>query len=199
MKDDFVLWFDDSNTASPKEEKKYALQKVDEHQLDACLEKIWSKFNIDALPPEEPTDCSNVAKYLLEKVNTLTTWQLQKLCYYAQAWHYTWTNKRLIRQDFYAWRNGPVCTELYALHKGKKSVNISNFSFADTNQLSHDAKDSIDVMLEHYGKLSGDELVELTHSEEPWIKARGDLSPYVNSDQIISLESMGEYYHKHLI
>ena len=67
------------------------------------------------------------------------------------------------------------------------------------DDLTYDQRDSIDIMLEHYGDLTSAELVNLTHSEEPWIKARVGLLDDAHSENIITLESMREYYSKHLI
>ena len=33
----------------------------------------------------------DVAKYILSKTGSITTWKLQKLCYYSQAWALAWT------------------------------------------------------------------------------------------------------------
>ena len=37
----------------------------------------------------------DVAKYILHKKKKLSTWKLQKLCYYAQAWSIAWTEHPL--------------------------------------------------------------------------------------------------------
>lgn len=135
----------------------------------------------------------DVAKYILEKQGEMSTWKLQKLCYYAQAWHYTWTEKRLIKEDFQAWRNGPVCTELFNAHKGKFMIGACDIQ-GDVNNLTADEKDSIDVVLKDYGSMNPFELSSLTHLEEPWINARGDLPADAPSHTVIKVESMGEYY-----
>ena len=195
-----VLYCDDRNTASPEELAKYPWTEEDEQKLSKLIENVFKKFGLTDEPmSEKPTAACNIAKYILQKQGDMSTWKLQKLCYYAQAWHYTWTEKRLIAEDFQAWCNGPVCPELYNLHKGKYFAKVSDFAFADIDQLSNDAKDSIDVMLEHYGSFDPDKLVKLTHSEDPWRKARGNLPEDAKSNKVITLESMGEYYRKHLI
>lgn len=200
LKSNQVIWHDDSLMASPEEDAKYPLTKEQEQRLNERLEKVFSDFGLnDDLPIKLPAAFSDAAKYILEKQGTMSTWALQKLCYYAQAWHATWTGNRLIKEDFQAWSKGPVCVELYNRHKGKRIVSAKDFSFADSSKLSADEKDSIDIVLEHYGGLSSDELVKLTHSEEPWIKARNGLPDDAKSNAIISLESMREYYRKHLI
>ena len=136
----------------------------------------------------------DVAKYILEKRGRMSTWKLQKLCYYSQAWHYTWTEHRLISEEFQAWRNGPVCPELFLAHQGKFMVDASEFPQGDSSKLDADEKDSVDVVLKDYGDREPYDLRDQSHSEDPWKNARGDLPEDANSDAIISLESMGEYY-----
>lgn len=199
MENDFIVWFDDSNTASPEEVAKYPLTEEEERRLNDRLKEVFREFGLDDEEPAPPPDYRDVAKYILEHCDNMTAWKLQKLLYYAQAWHYTWTGERIIRQDFRAWGKGPVLPELYALHNGKYWLTAADFDFSGTRELPPDIKNSIDIMLEHYGKMSGDELVELTHSEEPWLKARGTLPADAHCDEVITVESMGEYYRKHLI
>ena len=51
----------------------------------------------------------DAAKYILEKMNTISAWKLQKLCYYAQAWALAWTGEPLFQEDFEAWAAGVPC------------------------------------------------------------------------------------------
>ena len=136
----------------------------------------------------------DVAKYILEKRGRMSTWKLQKLCYYAQAWHYTWTEKALFKEDFQAWRNGPVCPELFALHKGKFMIDATELSQGDSAKLDADEIESVDAVLAEYGELAPYYLSELTHIEEPWKNARGNLDKDDYSNEVITLESMGAYY-----
>ena len=64
----------------------------------------------------------------------------------------------------------------------------------NTENLSADEKDSVDVVLKDYGNREPYDLREQSHSEEPYQKARGDLPPDANCESVISVESMGEYY-----
>jgi uncharacterized phage-associated protein len=48
--------------------------------------------------------------------------KLQKLLYYCQGWHLAWDGEPLFGEEFEAWLSGPVCRELYELHKGEYSV-----------------------------------------------------------------------------
>ena len=136
----------------------------------------------------------DVAKYVLEKCGEISTWKLQKLCYYCQAWHYTWTERRLIEESFQAWRNGPVCPELYEVLQGRFMISAESFKFGDSTKLDADEKESVDVVLKDYGELEPYDLRAITHLEDPWKNARGDLPVDANSDVEIPLESMGAYY-----
>ena len=73
----------------------------------------------------------------------MSTWKLQKLCYYAQAWSLAWTEKSLFDEDFEAWANGPVCRELFYAHKGTFVVEESDLICGSIDNLSEDAIDTI--------------------------------------------------------
>lgn len=136
----------------------------------------------------------DVAKYILHQKGRMSTWKLQKLCYYSQAWAIAWTEKPLFDEDFEAWKNGPVCPPLFQVHRGKFSVEESDIKKGDWSVLTEDEKDSINVVLRDYGDMEPFALRELTHSEEPWKIARRGLPDTENSNAVISKESMGEYY-----
>ncbi len=136
----------------------------------------------------------DVAKYILLKKGRMSTWKLQKLCYYAQAWHYTWTEKPLFPEEIQAWRNGPVCPALFNLHKGKYSIDCPDLPVGNPDSLTDDEKDSVDSVLDFYGDWEPYKLRELSHNEDPWKIARGDLPENANSEAVISLESIGLYY-----
>ena len=61
----------------------------------------------------------DVATYILERTDTITTMKLQKLAFYSQALHLVINGTPLFPEDFHAWRGGPVAPELYAFHRGK--------------------------------------------------------------------------------
>lgn len=136
----------------------------------------------------------DAAKYILEKQGAMSTWKLQKLCYYAQVWHYAWTEKALFIEEFQAWRNGPVCPALFNMHRGRFIIGAADLPYGSADNLSADEKESVDVVLDTYGSLEPHELVGQTHSEEPWKIARGNLPADAPCTEVISLESMGAYY-----
>ncbi|MBQ7262745.1 MAG: DUF4065 domain-containing protein, partial [Synergistaceae bacterium] len=93
----------------------------------------------------------DVARYILHERGRMSTWKLQKLCYYSQAWHLAWTGRELFPEDFEAWANGPVCPVLSREHKGKFEVDEGDMSRGDIAALTDDERETVDVVLEGYG------------------------------------------------
>lgn len=136
----------------------------------------------------------DVAKYILHKKGHISTWKLQKLCYYSQAWQLAWTGRSIFDEDFVAWTNGPVCPDLFYAHQGKFSVGEEDIAKGSIDNLNDDEKESIDIVLRDYGDMEPYSLRELTHSENPWKIARGNLPESAKCKTVITKESMGEYY-----
>ncbi len=134
----------------------------------------------------------DVAQYILSKTGKITTWKLQKLVYYSQAWHLVWDEVPLFEERIEAWANGPVCPALYKTHRG--IYLISKFKGADTKRLSETECSTVDVVVDHYGHRTGQQLSDLTHSEPPWRDARMGLSIRERGDREITHEAMSAYY-----
>jgi uncharacterized phage-associated protein len=139
----------------------------------------------------------DVAAYVLREQapkdgGSLTTWKLQKLVYYAQAWSTVWDDKVLFEEPFQAWANGPVCPPLYDLHKGM--FKISSLTQGNADALTKTERETVDAVLKHYGPKTAQYLSLLTHQEAPWANARKGLEPGVRGNNIITPEAMAEYY-----
>ena len=136
----------------------------------------------------------DVAKYILKQSGSMSTWKLQKLCYYAQAWSIAWTEHELFPEDFEAWSNGPVCRELFAEHKGLFMIGYDDLMKGNPETLTEDERDTVNIVLEDCGKMSPYELRELSHSEAPYKEARGKLPEGAYSSNVIPKSAMGIYY-----
>jgi uncharacterized phage-associated protein len=110
--------------------------------------------------------------------------KLQKLCYYCQAWHLALHDKPLFEENFVRWAYGPVCRELYNLHKGMFYIKEGDIPVGSA--LSDEAAEHVTLILNAYGKYSGAMLSEITHGEDPWKKTK--------RNQIITGEKICEYY-----
>lgn len=135
----------------------------------------------------------DVAEYILYKLKTTTAMKLEKLCYYCQAWSLAWDDKPLFEEDFQAWANGPICPELFNRHRGKfvlseGDIKGSGYKFAP------EELETMDAVLEYYGDKEPHWISELTHQERPWREARGFCAPGERCTNVISKESMQDYY-----
>lgn len=136
----------------------------------------------------------DVAKYITERVGEVSAMKLQKLMYYSQAWHMVWQEQPLFAEDFEAWANGPVLPGLYDLHRGQFKVGPGLFGAADSARLSEVERTNIDKVLTFYGDKTAQWLSDLTHQEDPWLKAREGLPIGERSNRVIPLAAMHEYY-----
>jgi uncharacterized phage-associated protein len=132
--------------------------------------------------------------YFLEKArpNGMSTMKLQKLCYYAQAWHLAWDEVPLFSNRIEAWANGPVIREVYEGHRGEFSV--SEWLSGNSANLAQSERETADAVWQNYGSMTGHQLSILTHSEAPWRDARSGLSDTTRSNREITQESLQDYY-----
>lgn len=135
----------------------------------------------------------DVARYILDKVGSMSAMKLQKLVYYSQAWSLVWDDAPLFEERIEAWANGPVVRRLYDHHRGQFTVFPGHIS-GDVDALTKDQIETIDAVLDAYGDRSAQWLSDQTHSEAPWQRARAGLSDSDRSDREISLADMVEYY-----
>ena len=139
----------------------------------------------------------DVATYILERTDTITTMKLQKLAFYAQVQHLVTTGAPLFPEDFQAWRGGPVVPELYALHRGMFLIRPGELVSGDSSALTDAERALIDCVCSALGSLTGAELSERTHLESPWLNAREGLAPSDPSNAVITQEAMHSYYLEH--
>ena len=137
----------------------------------------------------------DVAKYILEKMGEpVSTWKLQKLVYYAQAWSLVWDEAPLFRERIEAWANGPVCPELYKIHRGNFYISSNDVKKGMAESLTNEQRETLDAVIKYYGDKSGSYLSALTHKERPWKETRGDLPAGTPSSREIPLDLMADYY-----
>jgi uncharacterized phage-associated protein len=127
----------------------------------------------------------------LGEPSEITNLKLQKLLYYAQAWHLVFHNKVLFRERIEAWVHGPVVPEIFRMYKHLKWNPIPDSGACiDSKHIS----DHLKEVWKTYGKFTATQLEMLTHREDPWKQARAGLPPDVSSSSEITTESMKAYY-----
>lgn len=175
--------------------KENALNDTSSNPEDAEKDKNWSPCSSSQLSDinnEQLVSVFDVAAYILKKIGTMTTMKLQKLVYYCQAWSLVWDEKPLFKEQIEAWANGPVVKELFAYHRGM--FQVSSVSIGNPDLLNNEQKDTINAVIDYYGSKPSQWLIDLSHMEEPWKKARVGLPISVRSNRVITLEDMAEYY-----
>lgn len=133
-----------------------------------------------------------VAEWFLHK-KSFTHKQLQKLCYYAQAWHCALLGRPLFTEEFQAWIHGPVCPKLYPHYADYRWNKIPRLA-GNSPKFPAETTDVLRAVYNTYSKFDGAQLETLTHSELPWQQARRDIPPFEPSENVISTDLMGKFY-----
>lgn len=147
---------------------------------------------------------NNVSDYIVVKLRDggvfVNVLKLHKLMFYVQAWHLAFGRGQFFPGRFQAWVHGPVSRDLYDRYKDTKTM-YSSVDFADIRQdfnpngdLSDYDRAHIDSILEVYADLTGDQLEEMTHREDPWIEARAGVPASSRSENLISETTMAKFY-----
>ena len=124
-----------------------------------------------------------VAQYIAAKYPSGGELQRQKLLYYCQAWTLVWTGRPLFPDPIEAWQKGPVVP---SVRNRKVTPNLEAISAED--------RSAVDAVLDFYGGMSGQQLMDLTHEEQPWQHAWGERSAVDNGDEEILHVDMLRFY-----
>lgn len=141
----------------------------------------------------------DVAKYIMDQCGSMSAMKLENLVFYSQAMSLGWDDAPLFPDDFEAWAKGPVCRALFQAHRGKFLLKDTTFLepyHPNTDNLSKEQKDTIDVVVSSLKDYPPYKLSAMTHAEEPWKRARGNCHDGGHCENIITKESMEEYYEK---
>jgi uncharacterized phage-associated protein len=131
---------------------------------------------------------NDLAKYLLSKSGQVTTYKLQKLIYYCQAWSLGRGGSAIFVEDILAFEQGPLVHSVFHEHVGRKWVRESTYQSANVETIAPIHK-LVDEVLAFYGQWTAEQLVQMTHAEAPWIDA------YQTAHRsVISRESMQNFY-----
>jgi uncharacterized phage-associated protein len=136
-----------------------------------------------------------VARYFLSKVDedagdSISNLKLQKLVYYAQAYHLAMYGEPLIPEAIEAWEHGPVVPELYRGYKAHGSGPIPPPDDFDLDAYDARTRSFLDEVYDVFGQYSAWKLRNLTHAERPWLEAFRD----GERNRVITHGAMRDFY-----
>jgi len=134
--------------------------------MDAKLVAKWFIFRNEQNLDEENIEC-------------ITNLKMQKLLYYAQGVYLAYKDIELFENDIYAWNHGPVVKEVYDEYKcyGRQGIDVEisdeeKMEILSEVEKKEDSLEVLEAVYKNYAKYSAWHLVEMTHSESPWINTQ---------------------------
>jgi uncharacterized phage-associated protein len=138
--------------------------------------------------PEAMTlSARDVAAALRDRLPGLPTKKLHKLLYYCQGHHLAAFDEPLFSENISAWDMGPVVGTLWY---GERQGDLS--AVPPPREMDEAQLNTIGYVLSRYGALTGQDLENLTHSEQPWQLADSGRRP--GESACIKLEWIKRYF-----
>lgn len=128
----------------------------------------------------------DIAAHIHARLGNVGRLRTNKLAYYVQAWSLVWREQPAFNERIEAWKDGPVVKTLWI---SQERGEVDRGSPLTPDLVAH-----VDRVLVAYGHLSGEDLIALTHSEDPWRVARGDTPDGASSSAEITYDSMVKFY-----
>lgn len=138
-------------------------------------------------------------KKAIEEGNYLTQMKLQKMVYFANGYHLAKYGEALVEERFQAWKFGPVIPKIYQDYKlyGSDLIfetrysDFENFEKANLENLSEDARDTIEFTWKATKDVSAAKLSNWTHLPgSPWSQVYNES----DREQVIQDELIKTYF-----
>lgn len=113
---------------------------------------------------------------------------LEKLAYYAQAFHLALHDRPLFREDIEAWRWGPVVPSVYKRYQTYGSDPIVLPDDAPPGALGNGEGDFLSQIIGFFCQHTAVNLSRATHLEDPWLNASK------SDDNVIEEGTLRDYY-----
>ncbi|MCC3506430.1 MULTISPECIES: Panacea domain-containing protein [unclassified Microcoleus] len=173
------------------EQFNLSVSELLEHLAKGELKVVAVSTNSETLSDRE---IANYFIWLASQFDVeINAYKLQKLVYYAQAWHLAIYGTPLFNADFQAWVHGPVIPDLLEKYQ-------SQFSWEpiveriERPKLSEEIGEFLEEVADAYLEYDDETLERMICGEMPRQEARGDLPRDASCHGIISQESMKKYY-----
>lgn len=141
-------------------------------------------------------DPLNAAEYFIVRAYEededagMTNLKLQKLLYYAQSLHLALLDEPLFEEEMQAWRNGPVCPSAYHYYSNYEANQLPIPLGEAFSEIPDESRDVLEEVWNNFKDYSAEQLSAMSHTENPWKTARGDLPRHAASQAPLSLDEM---------
>lgn len=145
-----------------------------------------------------PLSANDVADWFINAIDrqageTITTLEVQRLVYFAQAWYLANTGRPLFAEDFQAWSTGPVIPAVFDRFENYTYATVPAMDRA--REIKGDKLQLLENVQNQYGCYRGRKLDELAReSGGPWEAARGSISSVAPCDTIVTKDSIRDFY-----
>jgi len=137
-------------------------------------------------------DIHDIASFFINK--GVSPLKLQKLLYYSQVWGFVKTGAFVFDEPIRNWVYGPVVKEVWSKYKYMRKGRNIHKDYGNYLNLKQDTINHLDEVWNAYGHLSPFDLVELTHSEMPWLEKRKGLHATEPSDKVLRIDKNTTQY-----
>lgn len=141
-----------------------------------------------------------VAYAILHNYGKMSHERLELLTYYCQAQYLSTTSLQLFPNSFQAWKNGPVCLELFNIcYLTQDEVNENNIIFSPVELYKSFNCSQLRVVYavcEALKNYTTQDLAARARSELPWVDARRGVDTNNACDTELSHKIIHDYYAK---
>lgn len=140
----------------------------------------------------------DVAKWFINRVDreagdSITHLKVQKFLYFAEAWHQVIVEKELFDEPIEAWAHGPVIRDVYAKFADYGWQALEPID-SPPAEFPKETQEILELVVDLYDQFTAKQLEELTHTDKPWLEARGDIAPEARCANVISKAAIKSYF-----
>lgn len=153
---------------------------------------------MDEMARKRPYSANDFADWFINMTDrsqgeVITPLMVQRLLFFAQAWHLANKGRPLFAEEFEAWATGPVIVSVFERFQHTAFECLPFIENA--RDITGDRLSLLESVHEEYGCYQARKLDELSQERGgPWEQARGGRAPEAACNTIISKEAMKRFY-----
>lgn len=137
--------------------------------------------------PAAGSSAAAVAAEIRRRRKRIRKVKLHKLLYYVQGYHLAWEGRPAFAEEIEAWEMGPVVARLWRDERDR-DPDVAGEPVPET------VRNTVTNVLRRYGHMTGKELADATHAEDPWLRATRNGRDV--SNQVIPHRSLIDFFSR---